>query len=109
MTWYITDLAWLLLAIAGVIAVGIFIGISGKIRSLKCSYYKIGKEATGDEKLWKVNITDPCNKPAMRIYNGIAICEKHFKETMEEDKEAIFLVHIAESDLSKTEGSMKDL
>jgi hypothetical protein len=32
-----------------------------------------------------------------------------YGSAMEEEKEAIFLVHIAESDLSKTEGSMKDL
>ena len=58
-------------------------------QKLKCSYYKIGKESTGDDKLWKVNITEPCNKPAIRIYNGIAICEKHFQEKMEDDKEAM--------------------
>jgi len=32
-----------------------------------------------------------------------------YGSAMEEEKEAIFLVHIAESDLSKIEGSMKDL
>ena len=57
--------------------------------SLKCSYYKIGKEPTGDDLLWKINITEPCDKPAIRIYNGIAVCEKHFKEKMEDDREAM--------------------
>lgn len=55
----------------------------------KCSYYKIGKEATKDDKLWKVKITKPCNRLATRIYNGIAICEKHFKEKVEDDKETM--------------------
>jgi hypothetical protein len=32
-----------------------------------------------------------------------------YGSAMEEEKEAIFLVHIADSDLSKIEGSMKDL
>jgi len=32
-----------------------------------------------------------------------------YGSAMEEEKEAIFIVHIAESDLSKIEGSMKDL
>ena len=58
-------------------------------QKLKCSYYKIGKEPTGDDKLWKIKITEPCDKPAYRIYNGIAICEHHFKEKMEDDKEAM--------------------
>jgi len=58
-------------------------------QSLKCSYYKVGKEQTDDDNLWKVNITEPCNKPAVRVYNGIAICEQHFKEKMKDDKEAM--------------------
>ena len=58
-------------------------------QNLKCSYYKIDKEPTKDDQLWKVKITDPCDKPAVRIYNGIAICEHHFREKMEDDKEAM--------------------
>lgn len=58
-------------------------------RNLKCSYYKIDKEATGDDRLWMVKISEPCNDPAVRVYNGIAICERHFAEKMEDDKEAM--------------------
>ena len=58
-------------------------------KALKCSYYKIGKEPTKDDRLWKIKVTEPCDKRATRIYNGIAICEEHFKEKMEDDKENI--------------------
>jgi len=57
--------------------------------SLKCSYYKIGKAPTDDDRLWRVIISEPCNKPAVRVYNGIAICEEHFKDKIEDDKEAM--------------------
>ncbi len=54
---------------------------------LICSYFKIEKKRTDDEKLYEIKVVEPCSYIAERIYNGMAVCEEHFMLRLEADKE----------------------